>query len=718
MYYGNSDCSTQEDAIGTWDSDYIAVYHLNDTTDSTSNHGALENEGSDLTAGYVGNCYYLNEDYLRDQDFHDFNNETAFTISAWFNIDAANDATYKNVGIHLNDADDVGDTSGISLWHSKDAETNFSNSLINGSGNQSIVNSNPPFPFVIDEWHYVTGVGDDTDGVTIFVNGTNCSSDTTSVVFDGFSENKLYMGKHRRPVPAKFYIGYFDEVRISTVRRNDSWVVACFNTMHNATSGGFFTIGDEFGDYPLNPINVDTALYDTNLNITWTTGTYADNTLLLRKTDSYPSSRTDGTELYNGTNEYYNDSSVTQSYYYRLYSWNSTTNTFSSGVNVLWGKLLVNVYDENTSLAITNWSIFISDSDKTDTYESPCNNNTLIINVEDIPYGTNTMIKINATGYNFKVYYMDFEINTQYTLDAYLSLSNATESYIIRIINELEQPVSGAKVQVKRYINETNEYQNVTILLTDAYGYCPSVNLIPKEDYAVTITKTGYTTATYDLFPIPIIYTEDRYHTFIIEFSSEEEPIFTPQDVIDFTATINSDGNITVQYHDNRENTEDTQIRIYQYYNYTLTVNNTNNRTSDNSFTWTTTGYNISMAHKIRLWVNHSDFDDMIFMEVFLDPIRTGIVTEKTIEDRFEDVFGSWDLGYAKTFLVFLPCLMFLVVFGAMHVGLGVMSAGMYLGFTSYMINIEGVVTYATIGAILALAGFLIILVKHGERRI
>jgi len=124
------------------------------------------------------------------------------------------------------------------------------------------------------------------------------------------------------------------------------------------------------------------------------------------------------------------------------------------------------------------------------------------------------------------------------------------------------------------------------------------------------------------------------------------------------------------------------------------------------------------MTHRVRLWVNHSDFDNMIFMEVYLDPIRTGIVTEKTIEDRFEDVFGSWDLGYAKTFLVVLPCLMFLVVFGAMHVGLGIMSAGMYLGFTSYMTNIEGMIAYTTLATMLAVSGFIIILVKHGERRI
>jgi len=108
----------------------------------------------------------------------------------------------------------------------------------------------------------------------------------------------------------------------------------------------------------------------------------------------------------------------------------------------------------------------------------------------------------------------------------------------------------------------------------------------------------------------------------------------------------------------------------------------------------------------------------MLSWSITLEPVRTGIVTEKSIEDRFDDVFGDWDMGYARTFLVFLPCLFFLVVFGGHHTGLGIMAAGLYLGFSSYMVDIDGVVSFVTLGGFLAVAGFVVIIAKKGGRRV
>ena len=41
MYYGNPECSSQEDPTKAWDSNYVAVIHMNDATTSTVNDSTI-----------------------------------------------------------------------------------------------------------------------------------------------------------------------------------------------------------------------------------------------------------------------------------------------------------------------------------------------------------------------------------------------------------------------------------------------------------------------------------------------------------------------------------------------------------------------------------------------------------------------------------------------------------------------------------------------------
>jgi hypothetical protein len=81
MYYGNSGASNQENVAGTWDDNYVAVYHMNDNTtssilDSTSNNNdgtkKRANEPNEVT-GQIGKAQDFDgsDDYLLLN--HDFN---------------------------------------------------------------------------------------------------------------------------------------------------------------------------------------------------------------------------------------------------------------------------------------------------------------------------------------------------------------------------------------------------------------------------------------------------------------------------------------------------------------------------------------------------------------------------------------------------------------------------------------------------------------------
>lgn len=76
---------------------------------------------------------------------------------------------------------------------------------------------------------------------------------------------------------------------------------------------------------PDNPTSFQVArdLLVTQLNLTWTMGAGADRTVIIKKQDSYPANRADGTVAYNGTANSYEDGTVTTGnhYYYRAWSY-------------------------------------------------------------------------------------------------------------------------------------------------------------------------------------------------------------------------------------------------------------------------------------------------------------------------------------------------------------------------------------------------------------
>lgn len=70
----------------------------------------------------------------------------------------------------------------------------------------------------------------------------------------------------------------------------------------------------------------------TDVQITWTKNIGADTILIRRKPDSYPTSRTDGTFIYNSSGSSYIDGGVTSgnTYYYRAWSYNATYDIYSA----------------------------------------------------------------------------------------------------------------------------------------------------------------------------------------------------------------------------------------------------------------------------------------------------------------------------------------------------------------------------------------------------
>jgi hypothetical protein len=108
-----------------------------------------------------------------------------------------------------------------------------------------------------------------------------------------------------------------------------------------------------------------TSYSDTRIDITWTKPSGATKTLIVRKENSYPASRTDGTVVYNGTATSYSDTGLPylRKYYYKAWSVATGSVQFSDNTSQFWNWTLPRpptnvsaVIEESFDLNIT-WTI-------------------------------------------------------------------------------------------------------------------------------------------------------------------------------------------------------------------------------------------------------------------------------------------------------------------------------------------------------------------------
>jgi len=339
---------------------------------------------------------------------------------------------------------------------------------------------------------------------------------------------------------------------------------------------------------PCPPTNIDSAIQENfSLLVTWTKGTGADSTVVRRKVDSYPTSVTDGDELYNYTGEQKNVAYVEGSYYYAM--WSHANGTYSDQENFSIGGMVTNCFDEVTNESL-EFDIEIFNQDGSQTYESRNNTNPHVLNISQLPLGDKIRFVFSAsqnysekgetfTGYSAienetityvvfqtdprgksttnvstwdgatpyyppftlegdiitilpdaspvfdkiivtylhdeyrtRIYYRDVIEGSYYGMNTFLPPTEGSSLYQLNVIDEFNQPVQNAYMNIKRYIG--GEFQQVSSLYTSAQG-TTEIYLMDGEQYKIVITKDGYLTEIADI----VTDTEIRTHTFKLLFS-------------------------------------------------------------------------------------------------------------------------------------------------------------------------------------------------------
>jgi len=226
MYYGNDSASNQENVEGTWDSNFMAVHHLEETSgtvyDSTSGNydGTIHGNPNQNVIGRIGGADSFDgiDDHITLPSV--FSTENQFTMEAWINPQ-------------------IGARYFISQWSNNNGAflqyfpLDLIQCYING-GSDGIYNT------PLDDWYYVVLTFDGSTAT--FYKNAAISISMTSDIPDWPSES-MFIGD--RSEGGREFHGIIDEVRFSNIARSAGWVETCYNNQNDPSD--FYIVGSEEG---------------------------------------------------------------------------------------------------------------------------------------------------------------------------------------------------------------------------------------------------------------------------------------------------------------------------------------------------------------------------------------------------------------------------------------------------------------------------------------
>ena len=508
---------------------------------------------------------------------------------------------------------------------------------------------------------------------------------------------------------------------------------------YNFTSGTttMFTFYID-GYRPTCPSNASVT-YDgvsNTFNFTWYNTSGADTFVLVNKSGDYPSSPTDGTIVQNNSWTYFN-STLTETSYFSLWVYNNSGrySPDSCKLDFTWGAITIYaVYNEsNPSQDISPFGLLISNVSGTQTYWNSTVVAPIYIDKTDIPYGVNTLLTINASGYKTTNYYFDFYVNNFYNLTLFMppdytvvppgggdegdanDTHLTTRQYTFYVIDEYDTPIPNVKCNIKFYNNLTEQWDNKTIAITDGYGMA-QVDLVPNTNYKIFLTKDGYEqTGSNDWKPEAYsIYDTPPPKPFRMNGILPDIETREFWDIITFYGVMHSNGSLYIYFEDETESTTNAQFDTFEVNVSDITYLERNETTDNTDFFWIT-GCNSSRVHRIEIHINNTIIG-YYSTSIIIQPYITPGYDEEQIEGLFVGVFGEYTLGYVNFFLIFIPMIVLLLIFGPRHAGLGIIGAGLYIGFTSMFLTVPS--GLLVLVPLIVAIGFIYTLVKHGGTKI
>jgi uncharacterized protein DUF2341/concanavalin A-like lectin/glucanase superfamily protein/purple acid phosphatase-like protein len=265
MYYGNSSASDAQNKNGVWNSQYLSVNHLGETTgtalnDSTSNGNTLTKPSSSLPAplssGEIGGAQSFNgtsSSYALSNSFGA--QPTSWTAEVWFNASTSN-------GVVL----DWDGQSGVNGGYHDSAIELVSGSLYMRAWSLSCKSIGT---ISTGTW-YDVALTYNGSTLTGYINGVQAGTTTGSLSPPGTLYAALGPPDSTNCGSGAAFSGAIDEFRYSNVARDAAWLAASYKSEANQ----FVTYGSQSGPYQTSGTLVSN-IFDTGEEENWSNLTYS-----------------------------------------------------------------------------------------------------------------------------------------------------------------------------------------------------------------------------------------------------------------------------------------------------------------------------------------------------------------------------------------------------------------------------------------------------------
>ena len=233
MYYGNAAATNQENAAGVWGSNYVGVYHLDESptgaageiVDSSGNgnhaatQGAMDASDSVATAIGQGLAFDGANDMIRIPDSASLDGlNDAATFSLWINYVDAADGDHQIV---MTSANRFSGGDGYEWASQGDGDHFFYPDATTPDGNYNLGLN----PFTNGQWHHLAATMDfAAKEVKIYVDGNPMTFSYEGVPTrwtDLSSSGDLLWGGNPDRA-SRYFLGMMDEIRLADVVRSQA----------------------------------------------------------------------------------------------------------------------------------------------------------------------------------------------------------------------------------------------------------------------------------------------------------------------------------------------------------------------------------------------------------------------------------------------------------------------------------------------------------------
>jgi len=243
LYYGNSGSYCQQAPELVWDSNFEAVYHMDDLTSSTIKDAT----GNGYIMIETGNPVEMDAKIGKGQDYEsdskmyhssseilDMNANQDMTCEFWFNAESYRSHSF----VGTDDGDD------LYYWSIRAQDEYLVQSLCHGFSPAHNIFWDGPY--ALSEWYYIATVIDrENDYQYLYINGNEEESSSIEDIGSVDNEDETWFIGHGGNLPdgGWRWDGLADEIRISNTARDVTWISTLYNNQYNPSS--FMDIGPE-----------------------------------------------------------------------------------------------------------------------------------------------------------------------------------------------------------------------------------------------------------------------------------------------------------------------------------------------------------------------------------------------------------------------------------------------------------------------------------------